>query len=401
MKFASATTIVQDLGPALTQLCQQAEQQMGGERPDLVVVFFTSHFEDDAQVIVQNVVRRYPAAVLVGCSAEGVIGPDSEHERIPAASIMLASLPGVHLTPFHIAGQRFGEIEKAEDWIKCVGVDTGKQPSFLFFGDPFTVPTNAALAYFNAAYPGRPVIGGMASGCERPGQAVLIMDDQIHREGAIGVAITGPIEIEAVVSQGCRPIGRPLVITKCERNIIHTLGGKPALERLQEIVEDLSPEDTKLARQAIFVGCVINEYKETFTRGDFLIRTLFGIDPNSGAIAVGDEMRVGSTIQFNIRDGVSADQDLRQMLSPHTGGHAPAGVLLFSCNGRGTRMWSEPNHDVAVVREMCGPIPVTGFFAAGEIGPIGGKNFIHGHTASMALFRESNPDRTKSADVHR
>lgn len=374
--------------PSLDQACAQASGQLGDAKPDLVMLFFTSHFEDEAETIVKTLVRRYPTAVILGCTAEGVIGSASEHERIPAVSLMLASLPQVQLKPFYVSSEQIGQMQTAQDWATCIEVDPATHPSFIFFGDPFSVPTDGILAAFNQAYPNRPVLGGMASGCERPGQAVLIVDDQIYRDGAAGVAITGPIDVHAVVSQGCRPIGRPLVITQCDRNIIHQLGGKPALERLREVLQELSPEDSRLARQALFIGRVINEYKEAFTRGDFLIRNLFGIDPSSGAMAVGDEMRVGSTIQFHVRDGDCADEDLRQMLAEYAGPNAPAGVLLFSCNGRGTRMWSTPNHDVDVIRETCGTVPVTGFFAAGEIGPIGGKNFIHGHTASMALFCE-------------
>jgi small ligand-binding sensory domain FIST len=386
LKFASAETTVQSLLPALNQMCEQAGGQMGDTRPDLVLVFFTSHFEDEAETIVQQLVRRYPTAMLLGCSAEGVIGRAVEHERIPAISLMLASLPQVQLKPFHISTEKIAALGAGQNFADCIDVNPADHPSFLFFGDPFSVPMPGILNLFNRTYSQRPVLGGMASGCERPGQSVLILDDQIYREGAVGIGIVGPVDIHAVVSQGCRPIGHPLVITQCDRNIILQLGGKPALAQLHDILEELSPEDSQLARQALFVGRVINEYKETFTRGDFLIRNLFGIDPSSGAIAVGEEMRVGSTVQFHVRDGECADEDLRQMLSDYGGANAPAGVLLFSCNGRGTRMWSAAHHDAGVIRETCGTVPVTGFFAAGEIGPIGGKNFIHGHTASMALF---------------
>lgn len=385
MKFGAASIRVEDLGRQVGDLCQQAESQLAGERADLAMVFITSHFEEEAEPVVQALVRRYPTAAIAGISAEGVIGPGIELERIPAAAILLASLPDCNLKPFRISAETLASATP-ESWPREIGVSDGDRPTFLFFGDPFTVPVNPVLNLFNRAYPERPVFGGMASGCERPGQAVLILDDQIYRDGAVGIALSGPIEVHSAVSQGCRPIGRHFVITKAQQNIILELGGKPALQQLRQVVSGLSPDEVRLARQALFVGRAINEYKDAFGCGDFLIRNLVGIDPTSGAIAVGEEMRVGATVQFHVRDGASADEDLRRMLASGTEADAPIGALLFSCNGRGTRMWNEPNHDVGVLREQCGSIPVAGFFAAGEIGPIGGKNFIHGHTASIALF---------------
>ncbi len=387
MRFGSASASLGKVDPGLGRLLDRAEAEMGARRADLVIVFLSSHFEDEVDRILEHVSNRYPSAVVMGCSAEGVIGGDQEHERTPSLAVMIADLPGVRLTPFRVPADQLARLDPDEPWSDVIGVSADDWPSFLLFGDPFTVPVKPVLSAFDRAYPERPVLGGMASGCEAPGQTVIVVDGQVQRDGFGGVALSGAVHIEPVVSQGCRPIGHPLVITRCERNILHTLGGRPAAERLQDIIDGLPPRDAKLAREALFIGRVINEYKETFTRGDFLIRHLIGYDPRSGAIAVGDEMRIGATVQFHVREAESADEDLRQMLAPHGGRQAPAGVLLFSCNGRGTRMWPERHHDVSTVRQVCGPVPVAGFFAAGEIGPVSGRSFIHGHTASMALFR--------------
>lgn len=389
MQFASACATIGQLEGEWGRLLDETSARLGTP-PDLVLVFFSSHFEDDGETIVAEVHRRWPAAIVAGCSAEGVIGGSVEYERRPAVSVMLASLPGATIEPFHIPAADITEMDGADGLRERIGIDPQSHPAFLVLGDPFSVPVNPVLQWFDAAYPGGPVIGGMASGCERPGQAALLTGGSVQREGLTGLALRG-VHVESVVSQGCRPVGRPLVITKGERNIIRGLGGKPALERLQEIVEQLPPGDSALAQQALFVGRAISEYRETFGRGDFLIRHLMGYDPASGALGVSDEIRVGATIQFQVRDADSADEDMRQLLAPHSGTNAPAGLLLFSCNGRGTRMWSQPNHDVATVQQVCGEVPVAGFFAAGEIGPIGGRTFIHGHTASMALIRPAPP----------
>lgn len=387
MEFGSATSTVTELEPTLHKVIDQALSALGEDSVDLACVFFTSHFEEQGEQIGRLMTQRFPSSVSLGGSAEGVIGPDGEHERVPAVSVFLASLPDVRIDPFVIDAEEFNDPDSAQRWVSRLSPAAYENPSFIILGDPFTVPVNYVLDFFNQTHPQRPVLGGMLSGCEAPGQSALIVDGEAKRGGLGGVVLTGNIDVQSVVSQGCRPIGQSYVITKCEGQVIQELGGKPALQRLKETVMDLSPEETKLAQQALFVGRVINEYQPEFGRGDFLIRNMIGIDPASGAIAVAGELRVGATVQFNIRDGQSADEDLRQMLQPYEE-QSNAGALLFSCNGRGTRMWPEPNHDVGVLQDVCGDIPVAGFFAAGEIGPIGGSNFIHGHTASIALFRE-------------
>lgn len=389
MRFAAAASLVNRVDQDLPELCRRAESQLDGRHVDLAAVFFTSHFEDEAPTLVGRLVRQYPSAVLVGCSAEGVIGADAEHERVPAVALMLASLPGVKLAPLRAETDRFANIDDVREWLQSLGAKAADRPTFFFFGDPFTVPINPVLSLFNEEFPRRPVLGGMVSGCEAPGQSVLVLDDQVYRNGAVGMVMSGPLDVRVVVSQGCRPIGERLVITKAKTNVILELGGKPALARLREILNNLPIDDARLAQESLFVGLATDEHKGEFKRGDFVIRHLLGIDPNTGAMAITDEVRVGASIQFHVRDQASADEDLREMLQVMPPAPPPAGALLFSCNGRGTRMWDAPNHDVSVFHEICGPVPVTGFFAAGELGPIGGKNFIHGHTVSIALFHPS------------
>lgn len=392
MKLATVANIMRDPRTSLPAFCEEAARKLDGAKPDLATVFCSSHFEDDGAAIAETVQRCLPSAVVVGCSAESVIGPDAEYEQAPAISMMVASLPGVTVKPLRVPGDALTGLGDAEGLRDVLRLGPLEKPAFLMFGDPFTVPINIVLDHFNDAWPGRPVYGGMVSGCEQPGQAVLVCNGEIQRDGAVILALAGEVDLNPVVSQGCRPIGEHFVITRGEGYVIKELSGKPPVQRLREVLAALSPQDAQLVEQAIFVGRVINEYKETFSRGDFLIRNLLGLDPKTGSMAVGEQIRVGSTVQFHVRDSVSADEDLRAMLRPYKDPGSAAGVLLFSCNGRGTRMWSEPNHDVSAVRDMCGPIPVAGFFAAGEIGPIGGKNFVHGHTASMAMFRPAAHD---------
>jgi small ligand-binding sensory domain FIST len=209
--------------------------------------------------------------------------------------------------------------------------------------------------------------------------------------GAVGVALPGNVGVVALVSQGCRPIGQVLTVTRSAGNVISELAGKPPLQRVQELYASLPEHDRELMAEGLLVGRVIDEYKTDFQRGDFLVRGVIGADPDSGAIAVGDAVAAGETIQFHVRDEASADEDLRTTLNvarAKVGDHRVAGGLLFTCNGRGSRMFSTPDHDAALVASELDDPPIAGFFCAGELGPVGSKNFLHGFTASMALFSE-------------
>ena len=227
-------------------------------------------------------------------------------------------------------------------------------------------------------------MGGNASGGHQPGNNRLALGSEIWETGAVGVLIEGPVRIRTVVSQGCRPIGHPLIVTRTEKNLVRELGRRPALEVFQEIFEDLEPSDQRRVLTGLHLGRVINEYQERFNRGDFLVRNVLGAT-EEGAIAITDQLRVGQTVQFHVRDADSADEDLRELLLSAQNSK-PAAALLFSCNGRGTRLFNSADHDVSLIHEILGKIPVAGFFAMGEIGPIGGRNFLHGFTASIVLF---------------
>jgi small ligand-binding sensory domain FIST len=225
---------------------------------------------------------------------------------------------------------------------------------------------------------------------QQRGDSLLALGRKTFRRGAVGLLLCGNAKLQTVVSQGCRPIGEPFVITKIEDNLVIELGGRPALERLNKIYFELTTQEQKLAKRGLHVGRVVNEYREKFQDGDFLIRNITNVIPGLGGFSVSDSLRVGQTIQFHLRDSEIADGELKQLLQQQ---HADAaqrlvGGLVFSCNGRGTRLFKQPHHDAAAIQQALGPLPLAGFFAAGEIGPIGGQNFMHGFTASIALFHE-------------
>jgi small ligand-binding sensory domain FIST len=368
-------------------LINDVAARLDGAPADLCLLFASAHYEDDVAAITLQVHEALGPRAFVGCTGEAVICDQTEFEGQPAVVLWAANLPGVKLTSFHLSHEDLERLDTADAVVDAVGVTPGDLPYFLLLADPFSFNPLGLLDVLGQVFPSRPAIGGMASAADRAEQNVIVFGGQALRFGLAGVALSGDIHIDTVVSQGCRPIGRHLVITRADRNVIYGLGGRPPLKVVREILEECPTRDKELARRGLFIGRVINECQPTFARGDFLIRNPIGFDQSTGAMAVNDLVRAGQTIQFHVRDGQTAAEDLSTLLLPaHREGSA-LGALLFSCNGRGTRLFSDRSHDARAVASSQGTIPLAGLFCAGEIGPVGNRNFLHGHTASIGLLR--------------
>jgi len=400
MRFASTITHAVKSDQALRELLGPLDERVTPGMVDLALLFVTPHFNEELPRVLQAVSGAVPNAILLGCTAEGTIGVGCELERIPSMSLLVGCLPDVTIRPFHVRQHDVETSESALDWERMVAVAPENHPAFIALGDPFSIAIHDWVEQMNTAYPGSPIVGGVASGARQPRQNRLIVGGEVYREGLVGAALTGEFDLSFVVSQGCRPIGKPFVITKGDRNVIHELGGVAALEQLHTVLSTLPDEDAQLARQSLFVGRVIDEYKGHFSRGDFLIHNIIGVDRNRGLLGIAGHARVGATVQFHVRDAQSADEDLRAMLAPHAA-QPPDGAILFGCNGRGSNMWPQPGHDAGVFREILGDVPLTGFFCAGEIGPVGGRNFVHGFTASIALFRGTEESEAEGSEESR
>jgi small ligand-binding sensory domain FIST len=389
MRFQSLVSEHESTMSAVAEVVQQAREADLGEA-DVAFVFFTPHHSGEADAMAEQLWLELDPQCVVGCSAESVIGADREIEQRPGLAVLAARMPGVRIHPFHIPTDEWNQIlEDPAMLTERIGYGEETR-AVIGFGDPWTTPLNPLLQAFDQHLPGAPLTGGMASAARAAGGNVMIRNDQTFSEGFVGASLSGPIRVQTVVSQGCRPIGQRFVITRAHDNVIETLGGKPALGALHDVVNALPVSDRQLLRNGLFVGRAISEYRETFGPGDFLVRNIMGVDDKAGTIAMGDYVRVGQTVQFHVRDAETADEDLRLMLENvrATESDSPAGALLFNCNGRGTRLFVDsPCHDVNVARQLLPGTPIAGFFAGGEIGPVGGKNFVHGHTASFALFR--------------
>lgn len=372
---------------ALQEAATTARESLGGAA-DLAIVFLSPHHAPAAQEIAAAACELLGTSNLLGCTGEAIAGVAREVEEEPALSLWVARLPGACLTPMHLDFERTPEGGALQGWPDSLVGDWPQESFLILLGEPFSFPADFLLERMNEDRPRIPVIGGMASGGTQPGENCLLLGPAMHSEGAVAIHVSGPVRLKTVVSQGCRPIGRPFVVTKAERSIIYELGGKPAMAQLREIFDTLPTREQRLVQRALHVGRVISEYRDRFEQGDFLVRNVVGIDANSGAIAIGDYIRPGQTVQFHIRDEEAADAELQQLLAQARKGSItpPAGALLFTCNGRGTRMFSQPNHDADAVSNAFGRIPLAGFFAQGELGPIGQQNFIHGFTASIGLI---------------
>ncbi len=385
MKCASAISTVKDSDAALADVLGRVSAELGSETADLALVFVSADHAESLGAIAREIRTKGLARHVVGCTGESIVGEDREVEGSPALSLWAIRLPGVTVTP-----RRFTVDEEGVHGFDPPAENETEIPTLIVLGDPFSFSTERFLRRVNEGSPGVRVFGGMASASRSPGGNRLVLDNEVFLSGAVGVEISGPAALRAVVSQGCRPVGKTLIVTRAERNIIRDLGRRPALEVLREVFEGLDPDDQERVQQGLHIGRVINEYQETFHRGDFLVRNVMGAD-DSGGMAINDVIRVGQTVQFHVRDADSAHEDLCTLLEDERLARPTAkvqGALLFSCNGRGTRLFAEPNHDVAQIHRQFGPIPVAGFFAMGELGPIGAQNFVHGFTASVLLFEE-------------
>jgi small ligand-binding sensory domain FIST len=370
---------------AVEQAATGALSDLGGP-PDLVALFASAHWSPHFDDLLERAQALTRAPIVIGCSGGGVIGPGTELEDVPGLAMLALSLPGALLHPVHLSHEALAGCSTADDLRRLTGAPPDDVNGWLVLADPFTLDPEGLLRALVAAYPDVPLVGGLAS--SRPGVegTQVFLNERSYDHGAVCLSIGGAYTLQTLVSQGCQPIGQPWTITGVERNVVSTIGNRPAYEVLVETFHGLPPEQQRRAQRNLLIGLAIDERRDSFARGDFLIRTLMGADPRSGALAIGALPRVGQTIQFQLRDAEAADEDLRAMLATVDPATRAAGAILCSCNGRGVGLFGQPHHDAQRVAERLGGLPLAGLFCNGEIGPVGGQPFLHGFTASLRLI---------------
>lgn len=352
---------------------------------DLALLFASAYYARYYDELVARVYAASGARWLAGCSGQGVIGPEREIEREPALALLQLALPGATVHAVHLTQRTLEE----QGVVRLGGLSLEEVNAWLLFADPFRLDAERLIRELEAAYPGVTLIGGLASGRLDERRTYVFLNDRVYPEGAVAVGLGGRLRVYTVVSQGAEPIGQPWTITGARENILETIGGRPAYQVLVETIQSLPLDLQQRAARNLLVGLAMDEYKESFGRGDYLIRNLLGADRQSGALAIGAFPRVGQTLQFQMRDARAADEDLRALLAQaraELGDQRPLAAVLCSCNGRGENLFGPIDHDARGVAAAFGNVPLAGFFCNGEIGPVGGKTFLHGFTASIALL---------------
>jgi small ligand-binding sensory domain FIST len=370
---------------------ERLRAQLGDAPVSLGLVFMTPRFFPQAKQVLDIVRVHAHIPLLAGCSSQGLIVGAEELEEDAGLTLGLYSLPGAELNAFHFTQEQVEEANGPGYWRLETGIDPEQTNGWLTFIDPFHLDCESWIRGWNEAYEAVPALGGLASGDFQEQVTQVYLNGDVFEEGGVAVSVGGAVKLVGVTSQGCTPIGETWTLTRVEKNIIREIGNRPAYEVLAETFSHLAPEEQKTARGNLFIGLVVNEYLEEFHRGDFLIRNLLGADPQSGSIAVGALPRQGQTVQFQRRSAAAATQDLEELLKRSRGllgSRRVYGGCLCSCNGRGRNLFGTPHHDASMVQQRLGPLGLAGFFCNGEIGPVGEKNFVHGYTASLALFVE-------------
>lgn len=426
LQFGWGLGVAADPDEAAERAAHHVRERLGpGRAPDLLLAFVSRQIATSTPSITSRLSRELGPRHALSVSAESVLAGAEEVEGRGAVAVLAGRIPGGRFTAYtHDQLTLDPEADAAADAraADAMGLDDSAR-AVLLFPDPFSVPVSGLINAANRVVAARaqdlgradgrgrpspvPILGGVPSAATRPGQNVLVVDQHATRHGFVGLTLGGEFRFDTVVSQGCRPIGPRLVVTASKGNLVMTLGGRPALGVIQELVNELPQRDRPLVSQGLFLGSAVDEYKPHLGRGDFLVRQIVGADEKSGSVAVGDTVRPGRTVQLQVRDAATATEDLELLLDGQQLYGQPAGALLITCNGRGTRLFKGPHHDAAAVQRAFAPapdgaqsakpgsaietdappVPLAGLFAAGEIGPVAGQSHLHGHTACLGLMR--------------
>ncbi|HCH63610.1 MAG TPA: hypothetical protein DFR83_12460 [Deltaproteobacteria bacterium] len=389
MQWSTTHTDASSVTDAVADLASGIEADLEGSAVHLVMLFVAPQWHNALPSLVAELRRRVGGAPVIGCSGAGLAA--NEHELEPATGVvaMAAHLPDVGVVPFSISGLEASE-RTAEQWRSELDLIPEQQPVFIVLPEPFSVDIQPLMDVLDAAFPGCPKLGGLASGGRTPGSHRLICGDDVFASGVVGVALFGDVRLVPVVAQAARPVGPVMEVTAATGQAIQELDGKPVVQVLETLFASLSQEDRRSFQSSAAVGLApASDQGESLRVGDFLIRDLLGFNRTEGSLMVAARVGVGDRLQLQVRDAASADQELRELLdrvARHPGTAEPAAALMFSCLGRGARFFGLPHHDVSLVRSKLGSPSIGGFFCNGELGPVRGRTWTHGYTCALALM---------------
>lgn len=386
MRWAAARSTLAETSAAAAEAATGLREALGPGPIDLALAFFTTPHVGGAQRIADALRAHLAPTCLAGVGARGIVTPREEIEQGIGLTVVAARLPGVDVRPFLLAPEIWREPPATIEAFRTCAPGAEGAELVLLAGDPFSLDVERLLGSFQSFAPGVRVVGGMASAGQRPGANVLFLNDWLASEGGFALALHGAVRADVIVSQGCEPIGPPLDVTHVEANVILTLDGQPALERAEQVLRDLPEPQRERLSQGLYVGRPARG--DATGRGDYLVRNLLGADRDRGALAVADLIPLREKIRLHVRDAHTATEDLEMLLSPQSFDTPAAAAVVFECNGRGHMLYGSSGRDLATLRAALGAtVPIAGMFCAGEIGPVGERNFLHGHTASIAILR--------------
>jgi len=388
MSFASAIGLGARLDAAVTEAAEQLQGESGEAPHDVAIAFVSAAYGSAIERLPQMLRPHLGDCLLLGCNAGGLIGGGSEEEEEPGVALLCGRLPDAVLTGIHLEQATLPPLSASrENWWRLLDLDPESEASFLLLADPATLDAEACSRGLDRAFPGSTVIGGLTSGVLDPGASRLFTQSQVHRSGALLLALSGNVVIDSVLAQGCRPVGDPLFVTACEGNLISELDGRPPKELLSAIYETLDEPDRARFGDALCIGLALPGPRQTIGAGDFLMRNVLGLDPDNGALWIGSRIAPNAIVQFHLRDRRAASAELEERLAIALAGDlAPSAALLFACVGRGRNLFGVSGHDSGTLRRMI-DIPVAGMFSAGEIAPVQGATFVHGYSSVFGLIR--------------
>ena len=368
--------------------------------PDVVLLFASPVFSDSFSQLIGETRERTGAGTLLGCAASGFLANGHEVEDRPGLALMALWLPGATLHPIRLHQEHVSLLQDRESWITATGTTPDLINAWLLIAEPYRIDVQAVIQGVAQLHPGCAIMGGLSSGNAQERRSWVFFDDQVYDEGGVALAIGGPYQLLPFVSQGCGPIGETWTITNTDRNALLSISNRTVLEVLRDTLESLPESQRHHATSRLVVGFAVDEYRDEFHRGDFVVRGVIGIDQKRGAIIVGGMPRIGQTIQFHLREACTADVDLHQTLADAraiTSDRSLVAGILCTCNGRGADLFNTPNHDAAAVQAAFGEdLPVAGLFCAGEIGPLAKRTVLHGFSSTLGLLVHDPPDGSPS-----